>query len=241
MVSSSSKWKCLLENSHLETRFVGAQEGFAAVAPLKAPVRHCLVFHSASEMHEAFAAVVVGMIPARLAGLVSPPPSISYFLQLVVWDKPWSRFTGSVFLLLHMLLSLISFPLLSFTQCFKSFLSHLLSLHFPVFFWDFNPEHEFVSISSYRAELSSSSISSSVMSGLKPDAFSSPLIFVLYLSPSRLNLSLTERWVTLNFGLPIWFRLSEIKFHIYPLSGLPFYALKGCIRRISHHVRKSTR
>lgn len=57
---------------------------FAAVALVKAPVKHCLVYHSASEMHEAFAAVVVGMIPARLAGLVSPPPSISFFFQLVV-------------------------------------------------------------------------------------------------------------------------------------------------------------
>ena len=57
---------------------------FAAVTHMKAPVRHCLVFHSASEMHESFAAVVVGMIPAHLAGLVSPPSSISYFFQLDV-------------------------------------------------------------------------------------------------------------------------------------------------------------
>lgn len=74
---------------------------FAAVAPVKAPVRHCLVFHSASEMHDAFAAVVVGMIPGRLAGLVSPPPSISFFFSSLSEISHGLTFTGSVFVLLH--------------------------------------------------------------------------------------------------------------------------------------------
>ena len=58
---------------------------FAAVAAVKGLVRHCVVVHSAYEMHEAIAAViVVGMTPACLAGLVAPPSLISYFPQPVV-------------------------------------------------------------------------------------------------------------------------------------------------------------
>ena len=57
---------------------------FAAVAAVKGPVKHCVVVHSAYEMHVAFAAVVVGMTPTCLAGLVAPPPLFSYFPQPVV-------------------------------------------------------------------------------------------------------------------------------------------------------------
>ena len=57
---------------------------FAAVAAVKGPVRHCVVVHSAYEMHVAFTAVFVGMTHACLAGLVAPPPLISYFPQPVV-------------------------------------------------------------------------------------------------------------------------------------------------------------
>lgn len=190
-------------------------------------------------MHDAFAAVVVGMIPARLAGLVSPPPSISYFFQLFVWDKPWSHFhwfsvsSASHAPHLNQLSTFEFHPV--FQELSFAFTEPALSL-FSSETWAWIC----VIISSSRADISSSSISSTVLSGLKRDAFSLFLIFVLYLSASRLNLSLTERWVTVKCGLSIRFRLLEIKFHIHPLSGLPFYALNGCIRRTSHHVRKST-
>ena len=70
----------------MKQSFVEMQDAFhfAAVVAVKAPAMHCVVVHSASKMHEAFATVVVGMTPACLAAIVAPWPSVSYFLQLVV-------------------------------------------------------------------------------------------------------------------------------------------------------------
>ena len=94
----------------------------------------------------------------------------------------------------------------------------------------------FCAVSSTTASFStipSSAFSTSLKSVSIPLAFSSSRIFALNLSLKSVYRSLTDRFVTLNWGCWRLFRLFAILSQIWPLAMLPFFALNGSRTRIS--------
>ena len=89
------------------------------------------------------------------------------------------------------------------------------------------------------SRISSIAATSGVSSQSMPDAFSSSLIFPLYLVCNKVSLSLTDHFDTLNDGFFRLLRLTAIFDQTSPLSLLFFGCLKGSCNRTSPQSVKS--